>query len=94
MILLQFARIQRLDRDILRQGCFIGKRLHLRHHKHLNNVAGRDHRVSKRLSHPVLGFKQFRAARRTMRGLEVIDAVRMDRARHVVNRDELQVNNH
>jgi putative transposase len=48
----------------------------IRHCTYLNNLVEQDHRAVKRLTRPVLGFKSFWAARCTMAGIEVRQAIR------------------
>src|SRR5690349_20159880 len=48
----------------------------IRHSKYLNNIVEQDHRAVKRLTHPMLGFKSFWAARCTIAGIEVMHAIR------------------
>ncbi len=48
----------------------------IRHSKYLNNIVEQDHRAVKRLTHPMLGFKSFWAARCTIAGMEVMHAIR------------------
>ena len=51
----------------------------MRHCKYLNNIVEQDHRAVKRLTHPMLGFKSFWAARCTIAGIEVMHAIRKGR---------------
>ena len=48
----------------------------MRHSKYLNNLVEQDHRVVKRLTRPMLGFKSFWAALCTIAGIEVMHAIR------------------
>ena len=48
----------------------------LRQNKYLNNVIEQDHRFLQRLIKPGLGFKSFNAARRTIKGYEVMHMLR------------------
>jgi putative transposase len=48
----------------------------IRHSKYLNNIVEQDHRVIKRITHPMLGFKSLWAARCTIAGIEVMHAIR------------------
>src|SRR5262245_31929317 len=48
----------------------------IRHAKYLNNIVEQDHRALKRLTHPMLGFQSFWAARCTLAGMEVMHALR------------------
>jgi putative transposase len=47
-----------------------------RHSKYLNNIVEQDYRAVKRVTHPMLGFKSFWAARCTIAGMEVMPAIR------------------
>ncbi len=40
--------------------------------KYLNNIVEQDHRVIKRLTRPMLGFKAFRCARIPLGGIELM----------------------
>ena len=44
-------------------------------HSTLNNIVEQDHRAVKRLTHPMLGFKFFWAARCTIAGIKVMQAI-------------------
>ena len=48
----------------------------IRQSKYLNNLVEQDHRAVKHLTHPMLGFKSFWAARCTIAGIEVMHALR------------------
>ena len=48
----------------------------IRHSTYLNNIVEQDHQAVKRLTHPMLGFKSFWAARCTIAGMEVMHAIR------------------
>ncbi len=48
----------------------------IRHSRYLNNIVEQDHRGVKRITHPMLGFKSFWAARCTIAGIEVMHAIR------------------
>ena len=50
---------------------FFRPRSSLRQCKYLNNVIEQDHRFIKRRTRPMLGFKQFTTAWRTVRGIEM-----------------------
>ena len=47
-------------------------RVKIRQCKYLNNIIEQDHRRIKRLTRPMLGFKNFYAAQRTLAGMEVM----------------------
>ncbi|MFM0229592.1 IS6 family transposase [Paraburkholderia sediminicola] len=48
----------------------------IRQVKYLNNVVEQDHRAIKRITHPMLGFKDFRCARIILSGIEVMHMIR------------------
>ena len=52
------------------------RRCRVRQCKYLNNIIEQDHRTVKRITHPMLGFKSFWAARCTIAGMEVMHAIR------------------
>ncbi len=52
------------------------KRIKIRECKYLNNIIEQDHRRTKRLTRPMLGFKNFYAAQRTLAGMEVMTMIK------------------
>jgi transposase-like protein len=46
--------------------------------KYLNNLIEQDHRAIKRIIRPMLGFKSFWAARRTLAGVELMHMIRKE----------------
>jgi len=48
----------------------------LRQVKYLNNVVEQDHRNIKRITRPMMGFKSFSSARRTLCGIEAISMIK------------------
>ncbi len=52
------------------------KRIKIRQCKYLNNIIEQDHRRIKRLTRPMLGFKNFYAAQRTLAGIEVMAMIK------------------
>jgi transposase-like protein len=48
----------------------------LRQSKYLNNVIEQDHRNIKRVVKPMMGFKSFNSARRTLSGIEAMNTIR------------------
>jgi putative transposase len=44
--------------------------------KYLNNVVEQDHRAIKRITRPMLGFKSFDAAQRTLAGIELMHMIK------------------
>ena len=59
----------------------------LRQCKYLNNVIEQDHRFIKRRTRPMLGFKPFTTAWRTVRGIEMMHALRKGQARWMAKGD-------
>ena len=51
-------------------------RIKIRQCKYLNNIIEQDHRRIKRLTRPMLGFKSFAAAQRTLAGIEIMAMIR------------------
>jgi transposase-like protein len=49
-----------------------GAEIEIRQVKYLNNLVEQDHRAVKRIVRPMLGFKSFRSARRTLAGIELV----------------------
>ena len=66
---------------------FFRPRSSLRQCKYLNNVIEQDHRFIKRRTRPMLGFKQFATAWRTVRGIEMMHALRKGQARWMAKGD-------
>ncbi len=54
----------------------IAEETELRHSKYLNNVIEQDHRNIKRIVKPMMGFKTFNSARRTLSGIEAMNMIR------------------
>lgn len=48
-----------------------GNALEIRQNKYLNNIVEQDHRGIKRVTRPMLGFKEFHSARKTLAGIEM-----------------------
>ena len=48
----------------------------LRQSKYLNNVIEQDHRNVKRIVRPMMGFKSFNTARRTLSGIEAMNMIK------------------
>jgi putative transposase len=51
-------------------------RIKIRQCKYLNNIIEQDHRRIKRLTRPMLGFKNFHAAQQTLAGIEVMAMIK------------------
>jgi IS6 family transposase len=59
----------------------------LRQVKYLNNRIEQDHRHIKRIVKPMMGFKTFNSARRTLRGIEAMNMIRKGQAQGVERGD-------
>ena len=59
----------------------------IRQVKYLNNIVEQDHRGIKRITRPMLGFKEFYSASVTLRGIEL---VRMIRKGQMINQNDAQ----
>jgi len=68
--------VHRLGRKALKQDGGLWRFTRLRQRNYLNNIVEQDHRRSKRLVRPGLGFKSFPTARRTIAGSEILAMVR------------------
>jgi putative transposase len=53
-----------------------GTAIAIRQVKYLNNILEQDHRAVKRVTRPMLGFKAFEAAQRTLAGIELMHMLR------------------
>jgi transposase-like protein len=53
-----------------------GTAIVIRKRKYLNNIVEQDHRAVKRLTRPMLGFKAFHPARRTLVGIELMHMIK------------------
>ena len=58
-----------------------GTTIALRQVKYLNNIVEQDHRAVKRVTRPMLGFKSFHAARRTLVGMELMHMLKKKQMR-------------
>jgi putative transposase len=50
--------------------------IEVRQVRYLNNLVEQDHRSMKRVTRPMLGFKSFEAAQRTLAGIELMHMLR------------------
>jgi putative transposase len=53
-----------------------GTAIEIRQIKYLNNIVEQDHRVVKRITRPILGFKSFAAAQNTLVGIELMHMIK------------------
>ena len=51
-------------------------KIEIRQNKYLNNIVEQDHRAIKRVTHPMMGFKSFWSAKKTLAGIELIHMLR------------------
>ena len=73
--------------EAVRHEGLVRPRSNLRQCKYLNNIIEQDHRFIKRRTRPMLGFKRFTTAWRTLRGLEIMHALRKGQARWMAKGD-------
>jgi transposase-like protein len=52
------------------------EKVKLRQVKYLNNIVEQDHRHIKRIIKPIMGFKSFKSANRTIQGIESMNMIR------------------
>lgn len=57
-------------------------RITIRQCKYLNNVVEQDHRLIKRITKPMLGFKNFFCAQRTLAGIELVRMLKKEQMRY------------
>jgi transposase, IS6 family len=65
----------------------IEKETELRQSKYLNNVIEQDHRNIKRIVEPMMGFKSFNNARRTLSGIEAMSMIKKGQVKGVEQGD-------
>lgn len=58
-----------------------GKRVKIRQCKYLNNIVEQDHRLIKKITRPMLGFKNSFSAQRTLAGIELVRMIRKSQMR-------------
>lgn len=62
--------------ETLKGDGMIAEKTKLRQSKYLSNIIEQDHRMIKRIVKPMMGFKSFNSARRTLSGLEAMNMIR------------------
>ncbi|MBD2026859.1 DDE-type integrase/transposase/recombinase, partial [Leptolyngbya sp. FACHB-711] len=62
--------------EMLKGDEVIDQKTELRQSKYLNNIVEQDHRNIKRIVKPMMGFKTFNSARRTLSGIEAMNMIR------------------
>lgn len=75
--------------ETLKEEETIGEESELRQSKYLNNVIEQDHPNIKRIVKPMMGFKTFNTARRTLSGIEVINMIRKGQVKGVKQGDSM-----
>lgn len=61
----------------------------LRQVKYLNNVVEQGHRNIKRITRPMMGFKSFNSARKTLRGIQAMNMIRKGQVKGVEQGDSV-----
>jgi len=59
-----------------------GTRVKIRQCKYLNNIVEQDHRLIKRITKPMMGFKNFDCAQRTLIGIELVRILKKGQLRY------------
>lgn len=75
--------------DALQEDESIEKETELRQSKYLNNVVEQDHRHIKRIVKPMMGFKTFNSARRTLSGIEAMNMIRKGQVKGIDQGDSV-----
>jgi len=75
--------------DALREDQTLKAETELRQSKYLNNIVEQDHRNIKRLVKPMMGFKSFNSARRTLSGIEAMSMIRKGQVKGVEQGDSV-----
>jgi transposase, IS6 family len=73
--------------ETLKQEETIEKETESRQSRYLNNVIEQDHRNIKRIVKPMMGFKTFNTARRTLSGIEAMNVIRKGQVKGIVQGD-------
>ena len=75
--------------DKLKADKTIAEETELRQIKYLNNIIEPDHRTIKRIVKPMMGFKSFHSARRTLSGVEAMNMIRKGQVKGVNKGDSV-----
>jgi len=75
--------------EALKEDETLAETTELRQVKYLNNVVEQDHRNIKRITRPMMGFKSFNSARRTLRGIEAMSMIRKGQVKGVKQGDSV-----
>jgi IS6 family transposase len=73
--------------ETLKEDEVIDQETELRQSKYLNNIVEQDHRHIKRIVKPMMGFKSFNSARRTLSGIEAMNMMRKGQVKDVERGD-------
>ncbi|MBD1995936.1 DDE-type integrase/transposase/recombinase [Leptolyngbya sp. FACHB-541] len=75
--------------ETLKQEETIGKETELRQSKYLNNMIEQDHRNIKPIVKPMMGFKTFNTARRSLSGIEAMNMIQKGQVKGVKQGDSV-----
>jgi transposase, IS6 family len=75
--------------DVLKEEETIRRETKLRQSKYLNNVIEQDHRNIKRIVKPMMGFKSFNSARKTLSGIEAMNMIRKGQVKEAEQGDSM-----
>lgn len=75
--------------DALKEDEMIAAETELRQSKYLNNIVEQDHRHIKRIVRPMMGFKSFNSARRTLSGIEAMNMIRKGQVKGIEQGDSV-----
>lgn len=67
----------------------IAEEMELRQIKYLNNIIEQDHRNIKRIVKPMMKFKSFHSARRTLSGIEAMNMIRKGQVKRISKGDSV-----
>ena len=73
----------------LKESGLLSSDCELRQNKYLNNIIEKDHRLAKKLSKYKSYFQYFHTARRTLRGYEIMNAIRKEQVININKGDVL-----
>ena len=75
--------------DALKEDEMIAAETELRQSKYLNNIIEQDHRNILRIVRPMMGFKSFNSARRTLSGIEAMNMIRKGQVKGIEQGDSV-----
>jgi transposase-like protein len=75
--------------DTLKKDKALVAETELRQVKYLNNIVEQEHRNIKRIIKPMMGFKSFNTARRTLRGIEAMSMIRKGQVKGISKGDSV-----